>query len=158
MTDAWAAPPELHQWLRKRLGPDDVVLELGSGSGTLELAQICGHVYSVEHDRMFMRPSTDRVTYIHAPLDRGWYDRDVLRERLPKGYSCLLVDGPPGDLRHAFEHYVDLFLDVPVVFDDANRAGVMRLASVVAERRGLASITLEILRSGRAFAALGWDR
>lgn len=115
-------------------GPSQpTILELGSGEGTGRLAQRF-RMISVEHDSRYIYRESS--TYIHAPIepfrkqcavfpdDQGWYNRDVLKEELPKhSYDLILVDGPPNFIgRGGFYKWRHLFnLEVPIVVDDIHR-------------------------------------
>ncbi len=134
-----AISAELEAFIHRTLHPDDTILELGSGSGTLRLCEDY-RVISVEHDPKFLGRAPS--TYIHAPIvpfdkqcgvfdaDTGWYDRDVLRAELPKHhYDLILVDGPPNYIgRGGFYKWRDLFnLSVPIIVDDAHRGRTITL-------------------------------
>ena len=51
--DGWVIAPELYNWIRENIKDGSTILELGSGTGTIEL---CKHytVYSVEHDKKWI--------------------------------------------------------------------------------------------------------
>ena len=101
LTNPWMLPDEVFAWLETNLNPDSTVLELGSGQGTQRLCAMYRHVYSVEHDAAYLY--TAQADYIYAPLDgiedARWYNPRSLEDKLPKDYSFLLIDGPPGPTR-----------------------------------------------------------
>jgi hypothetical protein len=108
-----------------------VVLELGSGWGSSQLAEHYT-VYTIEHDSTFVGKYPD-VNYIHSPLDpyTGWYELEPLAEQLPKHYDMIIVDGPSGGMtlngeklqtsRNGFNKNIELFnTDVPIFWDDTH--------------------------------------
>jgi hypothetical protein len=111
---------QLFAWIGENIPIGSVILELGSGSGTIELCKYYT-VYSVEHDEKFIGLS--RSNYIHAPIKSGWYDVEILKKQLPEKYDLLLIDGPPGTIgRHKFFENIHLFrTNIPVIFDDTHR-------------------------------------
>ena len=143
MTDSspfggWAISKQLFDWLLKALPKKSTILELGSGSGTEQLARHFRMV-SVEHDPAYV--GLYASTYIHAPIVKGWYDAAIVGKalsRLEVRYDLLLIDGPPqrfgraGILRH-----LGLFdLTKPIVLDDVHRASERELLEVLAKRVG----------------------
>ena len=124
----WAISEELFDYVLNNLKPGSTILELGSGTGTIEL---CKHykVYSIEHDIRYvgLAPST----YIHAPITNGWYNIDILKEQLPEHYDMIIVDGPTGKIgRYGFLSNIDLFdISKPIIFDDTNRPDELKLVT-----------------------------
>lgn len=152
---AWTLPKEVFFFLRRRLAPMSAVVELGSGEGTAALVEMFGRVHTVEHDEAFVG-KVPGAHYIHAPIVDGWYSRDVLRERLPHRYDCLIVDGPPGDIgRAGLLKNLDLFPRVPVVVDDVHRKPDFEIAAAIAQAWG-EHLSVHHLTTGRAFASIGW--
>ena len=102
------------------LKPDQTLLELGSGSASGLLSKYI-NVYSVEHDYQWVNKY--KSNYIYAPIVNGWYNTQILKEKLPNEYHLILVDGPTGSIgRQGFLHNLSLFnTDVPIIFDDVNR-------------------------------------
>lgn len=101
-----------------RTGPK-LVVELGSGISTLELARALrrcgtGHLVTFDHDagwcelitrRVGEEGLSDLVTVTHAPLEDlelagqryRWYSRDAIERAIQsRPIDILLVDGPPG--------------------------------------------------------------
>lgn len=100
-----------------------VILECGSGSSTvwmasqLELSQMDGHIYCLDHDLRFVRKTQDlldrsglahRATIIHAPIEElspaenlqavpMWYSMDALAS-IPDNIDLIFVDGPPASV------------------------------------------------------------
>ena len=147
----------LESFIHRTLKPDDTILELGSGAGTLRLCEDY-RVFSVEHDKKWLARSP--ATYIYAPIapfrkpcadfpdDTGWYDRDVLRRELPHDYRLILVDGPPNFIgRGGFYKWRELFrFDVPVIIDDIHRER---------ERKMIGLLSKELRRPYTVYA---WER
>jgi hypothetical protein len=106
-------------------------LELGSGSGTRELAKHF-RMYSVEHDAIYL--DRHASTYIHAPIVDDWYDARILAKQLPSSYDLLLVDGPPQQFdRRGLLRHLSLFdLKKPIVVDDVQRAPERELLAALA--------------------------
>ena len=121
----WSISQELFNWILENLPEGKTILELGSGSGTVELTHHY-NVYSIEHNEKWVGRA-EKSTYIHAPIVEyngySWYDVEIVREQLPKEYDLILVDGPPGAIgRKGFLKNIHLFnTDVPIIIDDSNR-------------------------------------
>lgn len=131
----WTISDALLEYLKVNLPEGKTILELGSGNGTAELVKHW-KVYSIEQNKQWVGVVPES-TYIYAPMTpfkemkrHGggcWYDRRVLEIELPKiQYDLILVDGPcpdNGGNRAGFFKYIHLFnTDVPIIFDDINRA------------------------------------
>lgn len=116
----WAIDPEVYEFILKNLPEGSTILELGSGIGTSILAKRYT-MYSIEHDLKFV--GRYRSNYIYAPIHDGWYNVELIQQKLPEKYDMILVDGPPAEIgRIGFWKNADLFnLDCLIVFDDTNR-------------------------------------
>lgn len=111
-----------HSWILENFEPNQIMLEFGSGPGTLIFSEKF-KVYSIEHDEKWVGHS-DKSNYIHAPIINGWYDVEVIKERvLDLKYDFVLVDGPTGIIgRKGLLKNINLFNTlVPWIFDDVNR-------------------------------------
>ena len=75
-----------------------------------------------------------KITLIHAPLNHinGWYDMEILQNRLKPGYDLVFVDGPPAwneKIRYARKHafpFLTEYLDkksYTIMLDDVKRIG-----------------------------------
>lgn len=117
----WSIGEVLFQWIVDNIKKGDTIVELGSGEATKELAKRYD-VYSIEHDPIWM-DNAKKAHYIYAPIKRGWYDPRPIKKGLPKEYSLLLVDGPPGGIgREGILKYINLFRDdIPIIIDDLHR-------------------------------------
>jgi hypothetical protein len=124
---------KLFNYIRDTLPQGSIILELGSGWASGELAKYYT-LWSIEHDEKFV--GLYKTNYIYAPLINGWYNVDILKEKLPTGYNLILVDGPPGHVglgRLPFFTHLNLFeKDVPIIFDDVNRPAEEKLMALVA--------------------------
>lgn len=132
----WAISEELFLCLLETLPVGSTILELGSGTGTLELSKHYNLV-SIEHDKKWLNKYDSR--YIYAPLvDDMWYDGEVLsRELRGIDYDLILIDGPPQHRRKGIFNYLDLFnWNVPVIVDDINRQYDMDVAISLARYLG----------------------
>lgn len=129
----WAIGHNLYQWIVDNVESGSTVLELGSGSGTHELGKIY-NVHCVEHDEKWVN-KFDNLTYYYAPIKDGWYDKDELND-LPKDYSLLILDGPPGKIgRTKVLENLDLFkTDIPIIVDDTHRNVEKDLGNKICEK------------------------
>ena len=101
----WAIGEKLYEWIVSRILPNSTILEMGSGAGSAKLAQFY-HMHCVEHDIDWMN-KYDTINYYYAPIVDGWYDPSVIDE-VPKDYTLLLIDGPPGKIgREGILKYVE---------------------------------------------------
>lgn len=121
--------------VQKRLPENGVILELGSGWGTGQLAKIAT-VYSVEHDKKYLNLYDSH--YIYAPIKKRWYSVSALTRELPEHYDIIIVDGPPSTYgRLGFYSNLDIFRkDVPIFFDDVHRHTEFVIAHAVANALG----------------------
>jgi len=139
--NGWALPEEAFEWIINNLPHGSTILELGSGNGTKELVKYY-KVYSVEQDEKWMN-LVPQSNYIYGSLKEYdyannhsccWYDDSIL-DKLPKEYDLLIIDGPVGNNRGNFIHFMDYFKkDVPYVIDDTNRDGDKKMALDVSEK------------------------
>lgn len=119
-------------WVRAVLPAGKPILELGSGAGTTAHLGPDYELHSVEHDPRWL--GRYRSHYIPAPpLWDNWYDPNLLQALLPTTYDLLIVDGPPRECRVNFIRHFTLFKrDVPIVIDDAERAGEQAILQFLA--------------------------
>jgi predicted O-methyltransferase YrrM len=131
----WAISRMLLNTVSQHLPPNGTILELGSGTGTQELRKFA-RVISIEHDRKWAQPATDKDKTYVVPLDpaTGWYDRQLLEVALrEETYDLIIVDGPKRKARHGFLHNLDLFNhEAVIVIDDTNRQEIALMAEMVA--------------------------
>lgn len=113
-------------FIRDRIPEGSTVVELGAGLVSTKALSRFYNLYSVEHDEKFIG-LVDGVNYIHAPLVDGWYDLNILKERLPAKYDMVLVDGVA---RQLLLYNMDLFMHSALyVVHDTNRDNE-RLAAI----------------------------
>jgi hypothetical protein len=139
--DGWAIPVEAFEWIYDNIPHDSTILELGSGNGTKELVKYY-NVISIEENNRWVGVVPESK-YIYAPLKEYsyanshsccWYDDSCLSE-LPSEYDLLIIDGPVGNNRGNFIHFIEYFRnDVPIIIDDTNRDGDKKMALYVAEK------------------------
>jgi len=122
----------------------EIFIELGAGIvSTRELSKLY-NLYSVEQYAPFcgLYPN---VNYIHAPIVNGWYDPQVLKEKLPKKSACVFVDGPTKhgpagsgvESRLLLKENLHLFdKNSMFIFHDTNRPEEKKLACEIAEALG----------------------
>ncbi|MDT9234057.1 tetratricopeptide repeat protein [Limnospira sp. PMC 917.15] len=134
--NGWAISEDLFLYIIETLPMGSTILELGSGTGTLELSKYYKMV-SIEHNQDWLNKYNSH--YIYAPLvDDMWYNGDVLGRKLRNiDYQLILVDGPPQHRRKGILNYLDLFnWNVPVIVDDINRQYDMDVAIALAKHLG----------------------
>lgn len=116
----WSVSVEMFEWILNNIPLNSTILELGSGTGTIELSKFY-NVYTVEHDEEWLNKS-DRSHYIFAPLVDNWYDVEVLKKNLPVKYHLLIIDGPIQEKRLNIMKNLNLFdFSGLVIVDDTNR-------------------------------------
>ena len=131
----WAIGEGAFEWIYNNIKHGSTILELGSGTGTIELCKYY-NVYSVEQEARWLNLAHDQ--YIFAPLksydnmaphSSGWYN-DSMFEKLPTNYDFLLIDGPVGNNRANFMLFHEKFnFDIPVLLDDTQRGEVVKMAN-----------------------------
>jgi len=137
--NGFAISEELFTWLKNNLSPNKTILELGSGTGTIELTKFW-KVFSIENNEEWLNVAP-KSTYIHAPLKSykkdlssfKWFDISILKKEIPKNYDCLLIDAPTGQGRSGILFFMDLFpkWDIPIIIDDTHREEERRLATML---------------------------
>ena len=145
---SYAVRFSLLKWVKNNIPAGHAILELGSGSGTTQELSKTYQLYSVEHDKEWLRKY--RSHYIHAPLVNGWYDLNM-RPLLPRLYNLLIIDGPPGEDRVNIIKHFDMFLQyVPVIIDDTERPGEKEII------RHLTGLGYFVIDSDKRFPAKQW--
>ena len=135
----WSIEREVFDFMVETLPRDALVVELGSGAASIELAKQF-RLVSYEHDLQFVaNAQPPRWNIHHAQLvSDGWYDSSVVAATIPKSYSALLIDGPPtGARRLKMLNHLDLFdWEALVIIDDLHRGEEKQLASKLAAHVG----------------------
>jgi hypothetical protein len=127
----WSISKSVFDLIAKIVPENGTILELGSGEASPLLAQYFSTVYSVENDKrwlgrfdgpVYLEVPLVPVTYEQFPLDKHWYDPDILERKLSTidEYDLILVDGPTG-FRGGFYMHFNLFDEtVPIILDDVH--------------------------------------
>jgi hypothetical protein len=120
---SWSIDKVVYEWMINNLPEGKTILELGSGHST-QMLKAKWNIISVEENIDWANKYHNN--YIHAPIKNDYYDIDILREKLPKKYDLLLVDGPAYGNRNNMLRHLDLFnLDTSgcqiIIFDDVER-------------------------------------
>ena len=116
----WSIDSLLYDWILNNLDSNKIILELGSGDGTIELLKNWT-VYSIEEDENFV--NLHHQNYIHAPIINDWYDTTKF-VNLPEKVDLILVDGPANAKRIGFFNNLELFIKLKpsfLIFDDVDR-------------------------------------
>jgi len=122
---------DLFDWILKNVKSGSTILELGSGTGTIELTKFY-KVFSIEHKAHWIGHAK-KSNYIFAPIKQynnyRWYDMDTIKDAMTFDYDFLFIDGPTKkDGRYWFLYHTDLFnLNVPILIDDVDRPDEQRL-------------------------------
>ena len=129
----------LYEFILDQVSIGSVVVELGGGNCSTRALGRNYRLYTIEHDSRFLQ-HTDYTTYLHAPINNDWYDRECLMEKIPDDIRMIFVDGPSGNgtwLRTGLLDNLDLFgnLDNTMfIVHDTWRSQDMNLAKNLAEK------------------------
>jgi len=106
MRNRWTICKGVHEAIRQLIPQKSVILEFGSGDGTVPLSEVY-ELHSVEHDEQWVGHAP-KSTYIHAPIvdiepifpfeHESWYDSKAILASLPNSIDLILVDGPTGKI------------------------------------------------------------
>jgi hypothetical protein len=165
----------LEEVARRAAEAQGPVLEIGSGLTTLILGTLLGRrnvpVWTLEHHAEFFHQTEARLkhcglTNVHltfAPLrDYGeffWYDPPL--EALPKDFSLVVADGPPGDVKGGRFGLLPVLRSyfapgVVILLDDAEREKEMAVLRKWSCEDGL-SHQLQA-RDGKAWAICSFSK
>lgn len=110
------------------------IVEFGSGfCSTPALSQI-SNVYSIDNNPQYIHHFKN-VNYILANIQDNWYNREIVKNFLPKKYELVLVDGPVGsDYRSGILNNLDIFVDCKYIIHDTYRDSEKILAQNIAQK------------------------
>jgi hypothetical protein len=132
--DHWSMSIEGFKWILDNIPKESNILEIGAGKGTIELNRFY-NVTTIENDINWVN-SVKGVNYIYAPITSGWYNVEILKEKLPTDYDFLIIDGPKGSPnRVPLLKNLDLFhLDCPILVDDVHAEASLHIAQVLSKK------------------------
>jgi hypothetical protein len=138
----WAISRELLNEASKLIPPNGTILELGAGTGTLELRKFA-QVISIESDEKYLPPPGE--PYAHPvcliPIDpqTEWYDREKMAHIAKEKVDLIIVDGPARTGRLGFFHNFDLFYQkAAIIIDDTHRTENLVMCEMIKRATGRA--------------------
>ena len=155
----FAISVDLFLYIMENIEQGKTILELGSGSGTGQLAKYYT-MYSIEHDRKWVNKYPSH--YIYAPIKEydtyQWYNTDLLKSNLPAKYDLIIIDGPTGKIgREGFIYNLGLFnTDVMLIIDDVDRPAELQILKDVSKKLGR-SYTIYECSDGKSFGVIEVD-
>jgi hypothetical protein len=146
--DGWMIPLSMVTNIQEILKPGDIILEFGTGYGTIELLRNF-NVISIEHDKAWAVAKAGKYNHvmIYAPLkkhktkgwdDEVWYDMKVIERCLQSfDYDAIIIDGPTGINGRAgiVDYFPKLKQDVPVFMDDIHKPEYMKIFKAISGKR-----------------------
>lgn len=140
----WSITNDLYQWLIKNIPKNSKILEIGSGTGTIELSK---HyiLTSIEHNPKWIN-LTDKCKYILSELQNGWYNTTKIKKELKDEiFDVIIVDAPNGsEPRIGFYNNIDLFnIDKVkyIIIDDTHRQTEKKIADLIIKNYNFEIIT-----------------
>jgi hypothetical protein len=133
----WAIDIETFKWITSNIKHGSNILELGSGSGTIELSYFY-KMFSIEHNQKYLNKAKN-ATYLHTDIINEFYDLEKIKHKLPKQYELLLIDGPPKSISNRFKFldFINFFnLKTNILVDDTNREEEQELLFKISEITG----------------------
>jgi hypothetical protein len=132
--DNWSMSIEGFNWILENITKGSKILEIGAGKGTIELNRFY-NVTTVENDKRWVG-SVEGVEYIYAPLDPKWYKIENLKNKLPKKYDLLIIDGPQGSPNRIpiLDNLNLFYLECPILIDDVHAEASLHIAEVLAKK------------------------
>ena len=85
--DGWALSVECFSWILDNIERGSNIIEIGSGSGTMELSKHY-QTYALEHQERFTKLAP-KAHYILAEIVDGWYDPEVVFPALPNPMTMI---------------------------------------------------------------------
>jgi len=146
----WMMPDEIFSWLEENVEQGTIVLELGSGHGSMRLAEQF-ELVSIEHNPEWLNLADSK--YVHAEIQenavsakynqQGWYNPEPIIQTLKDmQIPVFIIDGPPGDIgRHGILSIIDeLPKNAIFVIDDVHRDDEFDLLQKLLEWHGGKSV------------------
>lgn len=135
MDNSWALSRSVFNWIESNIRRGSTIVELGSGTGTIELMKNY-EVVSIEHDPKYVKMHPGNCVY--APILNGWYDTERVKGKLPGKMDLVIIDGPPGIIgrQKVMDHLYLFDLKVPFLLDDTNRPAEKALATALSMKLG----------------------
>tara|TARA_B100001094_G_scaffold305029_1_gene334494 strand:- start:1958 stop:2473 length:516 start_codon:yes stop_codon:yes gene_type:complete len=142
MKSGWELPQEVLIWVDENLPEGSLILEFGSGHGSVELSKNY-ELISVEHDEKWLGLSQGQ--YIHAEIvsnqtsskysEKGWYNQEKLHE-LPAEVDAIIIDGPPGQIgRIGILEFLPMLPKTQfIIVDDTDRIAEKKLLNELAKK------------------------
>ena len=154
--DGWMLPKQMLDYLKISLPKHKTILEFGSGNGT-KLLLDDWNVISIENNKKWAikRKSSHIHVMIRAKLkpisvdgwdDKEWYDEKIVRWCLAMyKYDVVIIDGPNGATGRAgiVNNIIYMNKDVPILMDDLQKPGYIRIFEKLAKGKQSEIITLD---------------
>lgn len=121
--DGWRICPDVPELLLSIIPRDAKVVELGGGMGSPYLHHLFNQAITIEHAQAWADYLRELgLSFMHLPLVGGWYQESQELNEALKAADCIIVDGPPGQLRAHIRTRLHHFPpDCVVVWDDSQR-------------------------------------
>jgi|TARA_B110000914_G_scaffold15878_1_gene12310 hypothetical protein len=126
----WMLPEEAFGWITTNIGAGEIIVEFGSGHGSIELSKHYT-LTSVEHNKNWLNISQGNYIFSEItpnPISTksgqlGWYQIDILKQNLPPKPCLIIIDGPPGSIgRHGVLNLIDYLSTAKfILVDDIDR-------------------------------------
>ena len=123
---------EIFTWIVSHIPEGSKILELGSGDGTNLLSKFY-LMFSIESNMELLNKYDSN--YIFAPIDKitRWYNIEYLKDKLPKKYDLLLIDGPVLNCetsKFGMLNNLNLFNNIPnvIIINNTNKCAEFLLA------------------------------
>jgi len=120
---------ELFEFIISKITEGSSIVELGAGYCSTKAFSLYYDTYSIDENKDYVNIFPG-VNYLHAPNDGIWYNRELVKDFLPKDYSLVFVDGPSGEgNRNGLIKNIDLFdKNSSFIFHDTYRESEKKLA------------------------------
>lgn len=124
----------LFEFILKEFKESSTVIELGAGYCSTKAFSLYYNLYSIDENRNYTNIYPN-VNYLHAPLNNSWYDKELVKNFIPKDYSLVFVDGPSGSgNRNGLIENINIFnVNASFIFHDTYREPEKNLAIEIAK-------------------------